>query len=105
MSEEATIGLDTNGFIPRLNGGRNTVEDATIEPADTYYKLNNSNFLTALGANASLILPNGSSTRNYWVASRCVNAGDSNCDFGVRRVGYGSLGSYDMFISYYGTVR
>ena len=99
MSEEATIGLDTNGFIPKVNGARNTVEDKAIEPAYTYYYLINSDFTTALGTNASLILPNGTSTRNYWVASRCVGAYAGGCSFGVRYVYSGDLFHCVMFYS------
>ena len=107
MSEEATIGLDTNGFIPRVNGARNIVEDAIIQPAHTYYYLNNANFAAALGYPANgyagtngPFLPNGSSTRNYWVASRFVFTSDRNCYFNVRSVYSGSLIYCNMFYSY-----
>ena len=106
MSEEATTGLDANGFIPRVNGARNTVENATIQPAHTNYYLANSDFATALGYPASgytgtngPFLPNGSSTRNYWVASRCVYADGSMCCFNVRGMNVGNLDYYYMFDS------
>ncbi len=106
MSDEATTGLDANGFIPRVNGARNTVEDAKIEPANTYYYLNDENFAAALGYPASgytgtngPFLPIQSSTRSYWVASRCVYATGSHCDFDVRSVSGGSLSSSNMFVS------
>lgn len=56
----------------------------------------------------NLLMPDGSGTC-YWVASRCVNASSSYCDFDVRFVDSGSVSAYAMFyssgggnINYYG---
>ena len=112
MSSEATTNLDTNGFIP---GSIYGVTDATsIQPSQTYYTLDNSKFSSALGTiNEGLILQSGSSTRNYWVASRCILLWeDYSCYFMVRLVTTGrsgKLGGNNMFNSggstYDGTFR
>ena len=98
MSEEASSTADTNGFISRSIGKVTTA--TSIQPSQTNYYLNNANFTAALGTtNASLILPSGSSTRNYWVASRCILTFDSYCIFRVCGVNRGGLNASHMFFS------
>ena len=71
----------------------------TIRPYLTYYYMDKSTFSSALGTTYSnILLPNGGLTK-YWVASRCVYAGSSNCFFGVFYVKSGVLNGYGTFYS------
>ena len=47
----------------------------------------------------------GNTSKNYWLASRCVDTYSSNCGFGMRCVGSGSVGAYDMCNSSNGTIN
>lgn len=70
-----------------------------LKPTQTYYSFSNIDFSNYLGsAYSGIILPNGVST-NYWVASRCIDVGDSSCSFGVRYVNSGCLASNNVFNS------
>lgn len=67
-------------------------------PYQTYYNMEYNDFRIALGDKANIILPNGTST-GYWIASRCINTNDSNCDFSVRNINGGNLEGSSMFNS------
>ena len=85
----------TNGYLQA---------STSIQPYQTYYFLNNTDFSNYLGTTyKDIILPRGTST-TYWVASRCVSTLSSGCYFGVRVVYSGSLDScYSVFYSNGGT--
>ena len=71
----------------------------SIQPKQTYYYLNNSDFSSKLkGEYSSLLLLNGSSTQ-YWVASRCATLYPSGCNFSVRYVNSGGLAARNMLAS------
>ncbi len=75
--------------------------ETSIQPYQTYY--DTSNYSTTqglLGDKAGILLPNGSSTKNYWVASRCVDLYGRVCYFTVRLVDSGCLYAGNMFSSY-----
>jgi len=71
----------------------------SIQPYQTYWYKDNSYMQTAfrtaeVGANYYNLLINTS--RNYWLASRCVNTDSSSCNFNVRSVSSGGVGAYYM---------
>ncbi len=74
----------------------------SIQPYQTYYSTSSfSKTRELLGDKAGILLPNGSSTKNYWVASRCVSLySSSHCGFYVRYVDSGYLRTNDLFFSY-----
>ena len=72
--------------------------NSLTRPYQTKYDLDNSIFNTALGEKANIILPGGTSTR-YWIASRCIDTSDSDCNFCIRDINNGNLESSDMFNS------
>ena len=72
--------------------------DSLNRPYHTYYNLNYNDLNIALGDRADIVLPNGAST-GYWIASRCINTNDSNCDFNVRDINGGNLECSSMFNS------
>ena len=89
-------------FIGRENSKVEKTDTSIIgiHPTRTYYYLSNSDFMAALGTtNKGLILPNESSTRSYWVASRCIALAENLCGFYIRRVNDGDLGGCGMFVS------
>ena len=74
----------------------------SIQPYQTYWYKNNSYMQNAFrtaegGANYYNLLINTS--RNYWLASRCVNANSSDCHFYMRRAYSGDVGAYRMYSS------
>lgn len=82
------------------NGKKATIgylyPDSNIQPYQTYYYMDDSEFLSALGSTyASILLPKGINTC-YWVASRCVDAFSDYCNFNMRNVRSG-LNYYNMF--------
>ena len=80
----------TNGYLKA---------ETSIQPYQTYY--NTTDYATTaslLERYSSILLPKGSST-TYWVASRCVSLGSSNCYFYVRFVVSGCFDAYGMFDS------
>ena len=105
-------GLDLSkqdAFIERTEGTNGAIATATsIQPYQTYWYKDATFMSTAFEdytkqdsstANYyNLIMPSGTGT-TYWVASRCVNAFSSNCDFGVRIVGSGSVNAGGMYSS------
>ena len=105
-------GLDLSkqdAFIERTEGTNGAIATATsIQPYQTYWKKDATFMSTAFEdytkqdsstANYyNLIMPSGTGT-TYWVASRCVGPGSSNCDFLVRRVGSGGVGTSGMYNS------
>ena len=71
----------------------------SIQPYQTYWYKDNAYMQTAFrtaegGVNYYNLLINTS--RNYWLASRCVNTSSSYCDFYMRTVGGGSVSAYYM---------
>ena len=71
----------------------------SIQPYQTYWGKNNSYMQTAFrtaegGANYYNLLINTS--KNYWLASRCVSAHSSYCYFYMRRVGSGNVDAFSM---------
>lgn len=86
---------ENNGAIPG-NG---------LRPTQTYWFRNNSfmqgAFETASNGTSyySLLMPDGPSTY-YWVASRCVDANSSNCNFRVSFVYIGEMDGCNMIYSY-----
>lgn len=81
--------------------GAITKNSSRIKPYQTYYIMSNSDFYSALGNYARILLPKGSTgvSTNYCVASRCVNTGESNCSFHLHYVGSGTLNSNALFNS------
>ena len=97
---ERSAGTSTTSYI-----GAITNATTGIQPYQTYYRMNYSDFFTALGKYSSLILPKTTGT-NYWVASRCVNTTTSSiCSFRVRVVYSGELGGSTVFINSNGYSR
>ena len=96
---------DTNGnvkfFKRRENqNGRVVVTEkyqagTRIQPYQTYYYLDQSNFESALKDGYGNLL----AKNTYWVASRCVYTYSSDCAFYVRNVNSGTLSGYRMFRS------
>lgn len=92
-----TDGLKLSEQTSFIEGDVQKTQGTGLSPIRTYYYLSTSDFTTALGENSSII-PNGSSM-GYWVASRCVGRGYSNCDFHVRNVSGGGLNLGTVFNS------
>ena len=98
MSEQST-------FVEKTDDGATDGKITTatsIQPYQTYWKKDNSYMQTAFktaegGANYYNLLINTS--RNYWLASRCVYTGSSNCDFIMRYVYSGGVNAYSMYDS------
>ena len=98
MSEQAEFINDTeNTGSARGRAQANT----SIQPYQTYWRKDSTFMQTAfkdfseVGSSAegnfyNLIMPKGTNT-TYWVASRCVYTGSSNCNFYVRRVKGGGV--------------
>lgn len=107
MSEQSEFINDTeNTGSARGRAQANT----SIQPYQTYWYKDNTFMKTAfkdfseVGSSAKgnfydIIMPKGTST-TYWVASRCVYANSSYCNFDVRCVISGSVGAYDMYYSF-----
>ena len=94
-------------FIEKTENGATDGKITTatsIRPYQTYwYKDNNfmqTAFKTATNGTKyyDLIIPQGSNTY-YWLASRCVYAYSSNCNFYVRSVYSGGVGAGGMYYS------
>ena len=71
----------------------------SIQPYQTYWGKDNSYMQTAFrtaegGTNYYNLLINTS--KNYWLASRCVSAHSSYCYFYMRRVGSGNVDAFSM---------
>ena len=78
----------------------------SIQPYQTYWYKDNSYMQNAFrtaegGANYYNLLINTS--KNYWLASRCVDTGSSYCGFEMRRVYSGDVGDYNVCYSSGGT--
>ena len=74
----------------------------SIQPYQTYWPKDNSYMQTAFrtaegGTNYYNLLINTS--KNYWLASRCVNTGSSHCDFYMRYVLSGNVSACNMYDS------
>ncbi len=73
-----------------------TITDSvSIKPYQSYYRMANDEFSSALGNYTSILKPNDSNT-TYWVASRCINVGAEYCNFNMRFVNRGELTAYGM---------
>ena len=98
---------EQTAFVEKTDGGASNggVTNATsIQPYQTCWK-KDSNFMQSAfkgegtgisNVNYNLIMSKGTST-TYWVASRCVYASSSFCNFNIRKVDSGSV---DSFLSY-----
>ena len=99
-----------SGLIePDANGGTNGyLQGTSIRPTQTYWNGDNSFMQTAFetsnnGVNYyNLLMLDGDSTY-YWVASRCVSAYSSSCNFYVRFVNGGHVHANCMFSSFEGS--
>ena len=74
----------------------------SIQPYQTHWYKGNSDMQTAFrtaegGANYYNLLINTS--KNYWLASRCVSTGSGHCDFWMRSVNGGGVNAYFMYFS------
>ena len=96
-------------FVERTEGTNGAITTATsIQPYQTYWYKDATFMSTAfkdytkqdssIANYYNLIMPKGTGT-TYWVASRCVNADSSYCDFNVRHVFSGSVSAYNMYYS------
>ena len=104
------LGLSNqDAFIERTEGTNGAIATATsIQPYQTYWYKDATFMSTAFEdytkqdsstANYyNLIMPKGTNT-TYWVASRCVATGSSDCDFAVRVVYSGGVYAYSMYDS------
>ena len=107
------IGMSVQDNLVKPTDGNETDGDATeghiqattnIQPKKTYWYKDNTFMKTAFEtANNGvkyydLLMPDDTNTF-YWVASRCVNANLSLCNFSVRAVGFGEVNAYGMFDS------
>ena len=97
-------------FVERTEGTNGAITTATsIQPYQTYWYKDATFMSTAfkdytkqdssIANYYNLIMPKGTGT-TYWVASRCVNAGSSACDFCVRGVNSGYVIAGDVYASY-----
>ncbi len=89
-------GLEINeqtSFIEKDNDGI-TMATTSIQPYQTYWSKDNTYLQTAFMEEIyyDLLIPNDSST-NYWLASRCVEAYASHCDFSMNVVNRGGVGT------------
>ena len=74
----------------------------SIQPYQTYWYKDNSYMQTAFRTaegeeNYYNLLINTS--KNYWLASRCISPGSSYCSFTMRHVYNGNVGAYNMYYS------
>ena len=95
MSEQTSFIEKTEGGVS--NGFLNA--STSIQPYQTYWHKDNSYMQTAFrtaegGENYYNLLINTS--KNYWLASRCVDTDSSSCNFNVRSVSSGGVGAYYM---------
>lgn len=82
QNDLANIVADDNGFISKSIGKVTTA--TSIQPAYTAYFLNLDDFKAAIGTtNANILVPYGSWTSIYWVASRCIDEFYMNGDTDV----------------------
>lgn len=99
MSEQTTR------FIEKTDGGASNGflnASTSIQPYQTYWYKDNAYMQTAFrtaegGANYYNLLINTS--KNYWLASRCVSPGSSYCGFYMHYVGSGSVDACDVYYS------
>ena len=95
MSEQSTFMEKTEDGV---TDGKITTA-TSIQPYQTYWYKDNSFMQTAFrtaegGENYYNLLINTS--KNYWLASRCVSTGSSNCSFLMRSVYSGIINAYYM---------
>ena len=114
IENSSGIGMSVQDSLIEPTDGNETDGDATeghiqattsIQPKNTFWNKNNTFMKTAFEtANNGvkyydLLMPDDANTF-YWVASRCVNANSSGCDFYVGAVGRGGVGASYVFYSY-----
>ena len=88
--------------------GRIIPTSTQIQPVNTFYSLSYTDFSTYLGypidtetnQKCGLLLPNGSNTYSYWIASRCIETWSSGCNFVLRYVSGGGIYNLDSSDSY-----
>ena len=102
MSEQSTFMEKTEDGV---TDGKITTA-TSIQPYQTYWYKDNSFMQTAFrtaegGENYYNLLINTS--KNYWLASRCVDTDSSYCYFNMRRVNSGGIHAYNMYYSNGGT--
>ena len=95
MSEQSTFVEKTEDGV---TDGKITTA-TSIQPYQTYWYKDNSFMQTAFrtaegGANYHNLLINTS--KNYWLASRCINTNSSNCYFYMRGVNRGNVNACGM---------
>lgn len=98
MSEQSTFMEKTEDGV---TDGKITTA-TSIQPYQTYWYKDNSFMQTAFrtaegGENYYNLLINTS--KNYWLASRCVYTYSSFCNFGMRLVVSGGINAYNMYCS------
>ena len=113
IENSSGIGMSVQDSLIEPTDGNETDGDATeghiqattsIQPKTTYWNKDNIFMQTAFEtANNGvkyydLLMPDDANTF-YWVASRCVGAYSSGCDFGVRAVINGGVGAGNVLYS------
>lgn len=98
MSEQSTFMEKTEDGV---TDGKITTA-TSIQPYQTYWYKDNSFMQTAFrtaegGENYYNLLINTS--KNYWLASRCVGTDSGGCSFDMRYVYSGNIGACDMYLS------
>lgn len=106
---------DGTTLSPKTTTDGKVQATTSIQPKQTYWYKDNSFMQSAfkatdeekergindgsnLTANYSLLMTNGSGSKTtYWLASRCVGLGSSDCYFYVSSVDYGRVYAYYMF--------
>lgn len=83
---------------------RGRVQAESIQPYQTHWKKDSEFMKTAFknfseGNFYDLIIPNGTNTKTYWIASRCVGTSSNFCHFYVCYMCSGSVDAYYMFDS------
>lgn len=87
------------GVVSESVAEKGKIATATsIRPYHTYWVEYYATIYGMLGAKAGILLPSGKDT-NYWVASRCVEANSTMCNFYMRKVYGGGFDACWMFNS------
>ena len=103
MSVQDSLIEPTDGNETDSNAIEGHIQATTnIQPKKTYWFNNNKEIDFETASNGvsfyELLIPDDNNTF-YWVASRCVNTGSSNCYFNMMEVSYGGTGSQYMLSS------
>lgn len=94
-----TYGSGNSGIVTGFNYGEYSTYGKVT--ADANYNYTGRTYLANTTNSYKMVFRNSSDSgdKMYWLASRCVNFGSSNCDFRVRRVNGGSVGNYTLCYS------